>query len=423
MFKNIKIGKKLIIAFIAVALIVSISGFAGLGVVINLNYGYNTALTTNGFVQGDIGNYNTYITQGGALVRHMILENDPAKMQAARSEIEEIKDKTTAALEATKLNCQSPEELVIVARIDKALIPYQNGREKAISLALQNKNDEAFQVFCDEVSPYLDECINAGQDLMALNVDMGSKVATKLVNQSDLSFILIVSVILVGFIIATVMGVFIARDISKPLGEIEDVAAKMAKGDYDVDVKYTSRNEIGRLAESMREMIKMTKDVVLDTSRGLSEIADGNFDIAPKAEYVGKFEQIKNAMAKIIIDMSDTMSQIRMSAEQVSSGSDQVSTGSQALAQGATEQASSMQQLSASINEVSDQVNESARNAGSAQNIVTQVGDAINTSNEQMTSMIGAMSEISDSSKEIGKIIKTIEDIAFQTNILCSCCR
>ncbi|MEG1761386.1 MAG: methyl-accepting chemotaxis protein [Hydrogenoanaerobacterium sp.] len=237
--------------------------------------------------------------------------------------------------------------------------------------------------------------------------------------QSTITAIIITIILVVLAIIAgIIISVLLANSITNPIIKIELAAAKMSQGDYDVDIECKTKDETGKLAASMKQMIDSTKSIILDTSRGLGEIANGNFNIRPQAEYIGVYHGIEDAMKRIITDLSNTMAQIKMSAEQVASGSDQVSSGAQALAQGATEQASSVQELSASINEVSEQIKGNANNSAAAREVVKNVGIAIAESNEQMTHMTGAMGEISNSSQEIGKIIKTIEDIAFQTNIL-----
>ncbi len=234
------------------------------------------------------------------------------------------------------------------------------------------------------------------------------------INAIIITVILVVAAILVGI----VASVLLARSITRPLVQVEQAAQKMAEGDFDVEISYRSKNEIGSLAASMADMVASTKAVIEDTSRGLNEIAAGNFNIAPRVEYKGVFEQIKNSMVRIITELSDTLSQIRMASEQVSAGSSQVSDGAQSLAQGATEQASVMQEFSASLGEISQQVNTNSAQAAQANTLAGTVKENVAQSNRQMAQMMSAMDEISDSSHKIGMINKTIEDIAFQTNIL-----
>ena len=141
-------------------------------------------------------------------------------------------------------------------------------------------------------------------------------------------------------------------------------------------------------------------------------------DSVCEKEYTGGFYPLLVSFRGIAERLNDTMLQITQSSSQVASGSEQVSSGAQALSQGATEQASSVQELAASINEISNKVNENAENARQANATAGSVSAEMNTSNEKMQQMIQAMGDISSCSGEIGKIIKTIEDISFQTNIL-----
>ncbi len=224
--------------------------------------------------------------------------------------------------------------------------------------------------------------------------------------------------VLVAILIGIIASILLARSITGPIIQVEQAAKQMAQGNFDVSVDYHSKDEIGSLVASITDMQESTKTVIADTTRGLNSIAEGNFNIRPNAEYRGIFEQIRDSMFKIITDLSETMLQIRMASDQVSAGSEQVSSGAQNLAQGATEQASVMQELSASMNEISDQVKTNADDASHANQLAGVVKDNITTSNQQMAQMMEAMNEISGSSRQIGMIIKTIEDIAFQTNIL-----
>ena len=138
----------------------------------------------------------------------------------------------------------------------------------------------------------------------------------------------------------------------------------------------------------------------------------------PRAQrYVGDFEKF-TVIQKMRARLSDTLSQINLAADQVSVGAEQVSVGAQALSEGATEQAASVEELAATINEISDQVSRTASNARDARQKAADTGAQMQSSNGRMQEMLQAMAEINSSSREIGKIIKTIEDIAFQTNIL-----
>ena len=160
--------------------------------------------------------------------------------------------------------------------------------------------------------------------------------------------------------------------------------------------------------------------IIGDQDYMLGEMAKGNFAVEPRVpeRYVGDFTAVLNSLTNIKSRLSNVMMQINQSADQVAAGSDQVSSGAQALSQGATEQASSVEELAATIADISSQVTRNAENAKQASQKANTLGVELDEGTRQMNEMTAAMDEIRGKSQEIGKIIKTIEDIAFQTNIL-----
>lgn len=229
----------------------------------------------------------------------------------------------------------------------------------------------------------------------------------------------IIAGLLAGAILICIgVAVALANSISSPIKKVQAAAEKMAIGDYDVDLNYHSKNELGSLASSMSKMIDVTKGIIDDTNRGLSEVAAGNFDIAPRVAYVGVYGRIEDALVQIITRLSDTIGSIGVAADEVASGSEQVASGSTALALGTTNQADAVETLSSSVIDIAEQVKLNAQNAVVASQKAAHAGGEIETSNRQMIDMISAMADITDKSGQIDKIIKTIDDIAFQTNIL-----
>ncbi len=228
--------------------------------------------------------------------------------------------------------------------------------------------------------------------------------------------------LMAGFalVITVLLCLYLTRGITRPLKELEVSAEEIVKGNLDITIKYQSKDEMGTLANAFRNMTVILNAVISDASRLLSEMADGNFDVRTQAEehYVGNFQSLLLSIRKLNRDLSSTLGQINLSADEVASHSNQVSGGAQALSQGATEQAAAVQQLAATIANISNQVNETADNAAKARVQSNTAGDEMEVCNNQMQDMMAAMEEITRTSNEISKIIKTIEDIAFQTNIL-----
>lgn len=419
MIKNMKIGKKLILAFIIVSLLASISGVTGLVILNRLNKSYSEALVVNGFVQGDLGRFNTDLNRGAALVRDMIYLTDESELQKTKNELEQLKTDTNAALAAFRVNCQSAEELQYVAIIDKNLPLYQEKREVAINLGLQNDNERALEVFRSEASPYLTECLNAIEGLIEINTTMGNQVSDSLDAQAVAFSLTILVIIIISLIISISLGIYISKSISVPIKNCYDRLLLLAQGDFTSPVPdAVTGDEAGNMLKSMKNMVGSIQKIISDIDQILGNMANGNLAVHTAVEYTGDFQTIKKSILSIRDSFNSTLGEISQASDQVSSGSEQVASGSQALSQGATEQASSVEELAATINEVSNQIRHSADNANHANQIVSTVGAQIEESNQQMKNMMDAMQNISSSSQKIGNIIKTIEDIAFQTNIL-----
>lgn len=215
--------------------------------------------------------------------------------------------------------------------------------------------------------------------------------------------------------------VVLTRRIVQPISSCVDRLQMLAAGDLTSPVpECNTGDETELLAGATSSIVNTMHGIITDIDWGLGEMSKGNFaaDSRVPELYVGDFKSIAGSMYKIMNELTSTLTQIDQSAEQVAMGSQQMSGSAQALSQGATQQASAVEELAATINEISAQVQDTAQNAGVARAQTNDAGDAVVACNRQMQGMIAAMSDIDQKSSEIGKIIKTIEDIAFQTNIL-----
>jgi len=223
---------------------------------------------------------------------------------------------------------------------------------------------------------------------------------------------LMIIIILIGIVLAVALGLFISRVISRPITQVVAAADRLAAGDVDVNVDIHSKDETGKLAESFRKLIDSTRTQVLAVER----IADGDLtvDVAVRSEK----DLLGKKLSEMAQNLNSLMLNISSAAEQVASGSSQVSESSMSISQGATEQASSIEELSASLEEISSQTKLNAENATNANKLAEEAKRNAVLGNERMQEMLKAMEEINLSSANISKIIKVIDDIAFQTNIL-----
>lgn len=234
---------------------------------------------------------------------------------------------------------------------------------------------------------------------------------------------LFIQIVLISVLaLAGVAGllIFVVKRTLDPINVVVAASEKISSGVLDSEINVTSKDEIGFLAENFKKLADNQKVLIEDVVRRLKRLADGNFTSAPVSEgiYVGYYSYILDAVQQITENMNSALRQIDRSAEQVATGAEQVSDAAQSLSQGATEQASSVEQLSATILECTRDIQNIAGNAQEAKGISTESGEGVMECNRFMKELTAAMDEITRTAGEIGNIIKTIDDIAFQTNIL-----
>lgn len=245
---------------------------------------------------------------------------------------------------------------------------------------------------------------------------------TKDFTQSTVNGIIIAIILMVVFLaISSYMAYRLARQIGEPVKDCAQRLRLLAEGDLDTPVhEIHTGDETQILADSARTLVQGFRLMIQDMDEMLAEMSRGNLTADSKCEeaYVGGYRGLLDSARKLSAQLSDTLRQINQSADQVSAGAEQVSAGAQALSQGATEQASAIEELAATINDISGKIIATADRAGDVHSQSSETGREVEQCNEQMFELVNAVRDIGESSSQIGKIIKTIEDIAFQTNIL-----
>ena len=204
----------------------------------------------------------------------------------------------------------------------------------------------------------------------------------------------------------------------EPIYEASTVLTEMAKGNLQITMEGEYQGDHAVIKNALNETIESIRSYISEISEVLTEISCGNLNLAITADYKGDFVEIKTSLNNILESLNQVLGEISGAADQVASGARQVSDGSQALSQGSTEQASSIEQLTASMYEIADQTKNNAANANQASELAKKAMLHAKRGDQQMQEMLLSMQDISQSSENISKIIKVIDDIAFQTNIL-----
>ena len=347
-------------------------------------------------------------------LRDAVLSGDMSSIDTANSKISELKT------ELAELNSIYPLEDKAELNNFVALVEDWEAEAEKIGQTARTNQEQAANMIVTTCTPVLTQAAAAGDTLAAR---LQSEQAKVIERQNTISTIAIIAII-VAMVIATLVvirfALVIIKSIVVPTEKVRAALVGFSEGKLDIPVDYESKSELGEMCDALRTSQKVLDSVIKDACRLLGEMGSGNFNCRTQAEqyYVGALSSMLESIRVINHSLSDTLAQINLSGEQVSSGSDQVSTGAQALAQGATEQASAVQELSATIAEISTRSQSNAKRSEQAIDHSKNADLRVRESADYMEEMVKAMEKISSSSEEIGKIIATIENIAFQTNIL-----
>jgi methyl-accepting chemotaxis protein len=265
---------------------------------------------------------------------------------------------------------------------------------------------------------YYGNCVKIGDTGWQVLSSLPSSELTSDTNRLILT-IVIIFIILLASMLMTIFAV--VRRVTRPIRKITDITNKLAAGELDVNIDINSNDEIGILAKSIKSLTVRLKSYIVyieESVRVLDEMAEGNLNVELKNDHEGEFAKLKVALLNVSDTLKKTIGKIKESSYSINMNAEQVSAGAQTLAQGTTEQASAIEELSAEINEIYATIVHNAEYAENAGNKALEASKEVEQGNVQMRDMLAAMDEISNSSNEIGKIIKVIDDIAFQTNIL-----
>lgn len=416
--KQMKVAEKLRFCLTLVVCVASISGVLGLIFLLVNNIQYSNALVNNGFSQGEIGIFSTYLNKEPALIREMILLHDEAELQAAVAELDEIQLITNEAVQVMVAHCKTPAEQEYISIIAETLPEYRSIFANVEELAVTNQDEAATDLLLTQGKPTLKKLTDAVEGLIDLNVNVGNSVSARLQIQTYIIIGVMILVIIAAVLISSKFAKIIARLLSEPISKVHEASLQLVSGDLNITVEKMYPDEIGDMADSFRNAADTIKAYIDDLNRGLGEVANGNFNIAPEADFRGDFSALKDALQTIIVSLSDTLRKIHESSESVSLGATQMAESAQTLAEGATDQAASVEELTATIQNITNAVVNTSDKANKSHQDAMEFEIEAGKSNEDIRELTAAMRRINDTSKQIANIIAEIEDIASQTNLL-----
>lgn len=345
-------------------------------------------------------------------LRNYVFTGDSAWKDRYNNSAVQLDDAIASAIE----HAASEKTRAIFERQDEANVNLIELETVAFSMVDDGKSEEALALI--EGNEYekwktlykqtVDEFLNSSETGLAA---FQAKLEESVQNAAIISVYIIGGTGIIG-ILLFFFALYMSGRISKPITILTRQADQIAKGDFYVDFSINETNEIGQLADSFKHMANafQTKANIID------QIANKNLSVT--IEKASEKDQLGNSLLVMKDSLNELLGEVTLTVSNVSTGSDQVSQASQSLSQGTTEQASSLEEITSSMHEINSQSRENTKNAEEANKIAKEANQSANHGSDQMKELIKAMEGITASSDEINKIVKTIDDISFQINLL-----
>ncbi len=340
--------------------------------------------------------------------------DDPEELQKQEQMIEEYKADARKYLDLFEDRMVSlPAEIQAEYQtVEDKINSWYESTQKDIDMAKSGQVDAAIEELMTNSKVIADDVENGLTELIStIEADTKQKEVTIQQQLTGLTILQIV-VVVVAVLITIMYCLFLIKAITRPMAKLSEAAKKMTMGDIDVDCEKIYNDDLGELLDEFGQMAEAIKEQTKITE------AISHGDLTMEANPRSDRDVLGKAIVRLLSENNMTLSNVKEASTQITVGSEQVANASQALAQGSTEQASAIEQVTASMDEVTQRTKANATEAGEANVLVHNIKDMATSGNEQMKSMIEAMDDINASSETISKIIKTIDDIAFQTNIL-----
>jgi len=419
--KNLSISGKLILGFGTVLALMIFTSIVSINRITKISE--QTELYSRYTVPGLQHMYKMLVDMRAASqhILNAIVEEDQAVANELLKEASEWGEDFSKELDAFANNQRNNELDADIAQIYTITHEASEARNKILEL-LDNKNEvnnaKALEIYLKEYDPAVERVTDILESFEEVSNERARVQDETVDSIIESTWIVVIGSMIISVVLTLVLTFVIRRSILVPVKEIVRVYDELSKGNVQVQVTYESRDELGKMAESIRKTNALHASYIKDISEKLELISQGDMRIDMELDYVGDFAQIKKAIENTVNALNNTLHTINTAAEQVSLGASQVSSGAQVLASGATEQASAVEQLSSTASSIAEQAAANSENVRIATQYVEQTGQDVETGNEFMEQLTKAMMEIDTTSKQIANITKVIDDIAFQTSIL-----
>ena len=421
LIKNLSISKKLILGFGVMLLIIIASTALSawdtkkIGFQVERYYRYTVPNTNSTWtMRSGLASAQKYLLQA-------ILDDDAQAVQDNLTKAQEQEDSVSTALEAFAGNQSSNARDNDIAQLRDLLSTAKAAREEIsglVTASSSGNSSKAYESYKITYSAAIDQASEILTNFSNIQLQFATAQKQEAQNFMKTAWFALSLSLLISLLFTLFITVILRKSILDPVKEIELVYREMAKGNLQAQITYEGQDELGSMAENIRNTNATITSYIRDITEKLNLLSQGDMRFSMDLDYVGDFEAIKKAILKTVSSLNHTLIMIDVAAEQVNTGTEQVSAGAQQLAAGSTEQAASVEELSSSIASITEQAAENSKNVIKATEYVKQTSDNVKNGGTHMKQLTKAMDNISVFSDQITNITKVIEDIAFQTNIL-----
>ncbi|MCQ4727229.1 methyl-accepting chemotaxis protein [Anaerotignum faecicola] len=416
--KGLSIKKKMIAGFAAVIVVSGLGSIVGLRQLIKAKEQANWVYEYYGEGQKFVVNFLAEFNNNQKLISLGVYMTDQASSQDMMNRVVEssnILETDIAEMENVLLDESNKKNL---EEVKGYLNEYFSYRKQVENYVKSNDMRAAQKIVEHELVPLCDNITNVIDKIIENKTENGRTQMDALDSMIFKAEVMVIGSLIVGVLVSVIMALKITGGISRGAKNLLEGMESLFEGKLDNHIEVVSNDELGEVSARFNASCERLNEYVTLVNAAMEKVAEGDLTVKSSTDFKGVFRVMQDTILKTIAMQNEMMRTIESTAEQVASGSQQVSDGAQAFAQGATEQASAVEELLATITDVSADVKKTAEHAEESSTRSSEAMDLAGNANDKMKSMVDAMEQISLKSTEISKIIKTIEDIAFQTNIL-----
>ena len=423
--KNMKVSVKLISSFLIVAVMTAIVGVVGIIGMQQINASFNDMYYMQTVPMPELGKAIEMLQRQRASMREMIVGSavdDFEMIETANNNAKGYHETMQTALDEYFKTVRSPEAIKLFEEARRLYdTDFRTCFQRIYDGARSDIDAADLYTIMREYTAATNQIVDNFDQCLSMKIDVARDAAYGAADMGNMLLVLIIVVLAIALAAAIFLALYISGLISKPLAVL---AAFMKKAGHTGDINMTADeseklNRYGLIKDEIGQTIAGSTSFISQVTyiaKELESIASG--DLTTDVKLLSDVDMMGKSLSRMVDNLNDMFGNIQSSTGQVSTGSKQVADGAQSLAQGATEQAASIQQLSASIGEIATKTKENAEIADKTAKLSDSIKDNALKGSRQMDDMITAVKEINDASQSISKIIKTIDDIAFQTNIL-----